>query len=353
MRSEMEFEGLLQTVLHDIANPAPAENMEQRVLRGSMRGSMSPVTSATQDAQAETAVPLGSALVEESVFVSLWHGLRERFFPRPLPPLVLESRPIPVADRMASDQGYSSAAYAFAVHAFAIFLIGFVVRAQIRDVDPVRTVMPLTDPPVLRVVARASAQMGGGGGQHGETPVSRGHLPKLEQQQIVPPKAPPLVPPKIAIEPSVVVQKDVKLADNLLPNLGLPTSPLVGSSMGTGRGTGIGPGEGDGIGPGTGGNIGGGLRHVGGGVSAPELVHGVEPEFTEEARRAKLSGDVTVYLWVDEHGNATHIRVVRGMGMGLDERAAEAVKQYKFRPAMENGKPVTVEMYVVVNFQIL
>jgi periplasmic protein TonB len=62
---------------------------------------------------------------------------------------------------------------------------------------------------------------------------------------------------------------------------------------------------------------------------------------------------VLVYLWVDEHGNPTHVRVVRGIGLGLDEKAAEAVRQYKFRPAMENGKPVTVEMYVDVVFQIL
>jgi protein TonB len=65
-----------------------------------------------------------------------------------------------------------------------------------------------------------------------------------------------------------------------------------------------------------------------------------------------VSGDVEVYLWVDEHGNPTHVRVVRGMGMGLDERAVEAVKQYKFKPAMENGRAVTVEMYIDVTFQI-
>ena len=87
-------------------------------------------------------------------------------------------------------------------------------------------------------------------------------------------------------------------------------------------------------------------------MSAPEVLHAVDLEFSEEARKAKISGDVEVYLWVDEHGNPTHVRVVRGMGMGLDERAVEAVKQYKFKPAMENGRPVTVEMYIDVTFQI-
>jgi protein TonB len=84
----------------------------------------------------------------------------------------------------------------------------------------------------------------------------------------------------------------------------------------------------------------------------PEVLYSVEPEFSEEARKAKASGDVLVYLWVDEHGMPTHARVMRGMGMGLDERALDAVKQYRFKPAMENGKPVMVEMYVHVNFQI-
>jgi protein TonB len=73
------------------------------------------------------------------------------------------------------------------------------VRAQIRDADPAHNgVMPLIDPPALRIAAKAE-QMGGGGGQRGETPVSKGHLPKLEQEQIVPPTAPPLLPPKIAM----------------------------------------------------------------------------------------------------------------------------------------------------------
>ncbi len=59
-----------------------------------------------------------------------------------------------------------------------------------------------------------------------------------------------------------------------------------------------------------------------------------------------------VNLWVDEQGRPSHVRVIRGVGMGLDERAMEAVKQYKFKPAMENGKPVLVELNVEVNFQI-
>ena len=91
---------------------------------------------------------------------------------------------------------------------------------------------------------------------------------------------------------------------------------------------------------------------MGGGVSAPRVVVQVDPEFSEEARKAKFSGDVTVRLVVDENGNPTHVSVVQDVGMGLGEKAVEAVRQYKFKPAMKDGKPVKVEVYVVVKFKI-
>ena len=342
MRDEIEFDRLLGSVLHEVANPEPTRGLDQRVMSAA-HVAVSPVADV---------LVLAGEISSESIFTSLWMGLREALFPRRLPPLVLESTPVAVTDRMAVDGNYSSTAYAVAVHAMAIFLIGFVVRAQIRDADPVgRMVTPLIEP-VLQITARSAERAGGGGGQPGEMPVSRGHLPKIADQQIVPPMQPPKIEPKIAMEPTIVMQ-DLKLADNTMPNVGMPNSPLPGVSMGDSRGTGIGPGDGPGMGPGSGGNRGGGPRHVGGSVSMPEVLYSVEPEFSEEARKAKASGDVSVYLWVDERGNPTHVRVVRGMGMGLDEKAIEAVKQYRFKPAMENGKPVTVEMYVIVNFLIL
>ena len=193
--------------------------------------------------------------------------------------------------------------------------------------------------------------IGGGGGQRGPTPVTKGTPPKFAETQIVPPKAPPLVEPKIHIEPTIEVQKDVKMATSI-PQIGIASSPLVGMSMGNGSGTGLGAGHGSGLGPGSGGNTGGGPRRVGGGVSAPEVIFQVEPEFSEEARKAKVAGNVLVALWVGVDGLPTHVRVLRGVGMGLDEKAIEAVKQYRFRPGMENGKPVMTEVNIEVNFQI-
>ena len=103
----------------------------------------------------------------------------------------------------------------------------------------------------------------------------------------------------------------------------------------------------------SGGDAGVVAKRIGDGVSAPVLIYQVDPEFSEEARKAKFSGNVEVYIWVDTDGKPSHIRVVRGVGMGLDEKAVEAVRQYRFKPAMKDGKPVQVDLYIDVNFQIL
>ncbi len=93
-------------------------------------------------------------------------------------------------------------------------------------------------------------------------------------------------------------------------------------------------------------------RKIGGGVSAPVLIYSVLPEFSEQAKQDKVGGIVLVHLWVDERGRPGHVSVLRGVGNGLDEKAVEAVKQYKFNPAMEGGKPVLVELNTEVNFKI-
>ena len=94
------------------------------------------------------------------------------------------------------------------------------------------------------------------------------------------------------------------------------------------------------------------LRRVGGDVSAPVLIYSVAPGFTQEARNAKTAGNVLVNLVVDQNGIPTNVRVVRGVGHGLDEKAVEAVSKYRFKPSMEHGQPVPVEINIQVNFQI-
>src|SRR5258706_6453087 len=85
-------------------------------------------------------------------------------------------------------------------------------------------------------------------------------------------------------------------------------------------------------------------KKIGGGVSAPVLIYSVSPEFSEQAKQDKVGGIVLVHPWVDERGRPGHVSVLLGVGNGLDEKAVEAVKQYKFNPAMEGGKPFLVEL---------
>jgi periplasmic protein TonB len=261
------------------------------------------------------------------------------------------ARPFAFAERVATRRSAASLWVAVGAHAAAILVIFTVVSQHLQTARAkVKVLATLTVSPPL--VAPKLVGIGGGGGQHDLAPVTQGHLPKLAPQQLLPPKAPPTVAPKLAIEPSVVVQPDLKMATNTMPNIGAPTSSLKGFSMGNGTGTGIGSGVGNGVGLGSGGNTGGGVMRVGGSVHAPLLIHEVDPQFSEEARKAKFSGNVLVSLIVDEQGNPSHVRVARGVGMGLDEKALEAVREYRFKPAMQNGKPVKVEMNVEVNFQI-
>jgi len=204
---------------------------------------------------------------------------------------------------------------------------------------------------------------GGGGGDHSIIDPTKGKLPKFEKDPVEQPQVQTVDKPKLAMEAAINVQKDLVLPDNpLLPNIGMKNSVNVqldsngqggGGGMGTGTGGGMGPGNGNGYGPGTGGNAGGGLYSVGGGVSTPVLVYHVEAEFSDEARRAKYQGVCIVSIIVDKQGIPQNPRVVRPLGMGLDEKALEAIKQYRFKPAMKDGKtPVAVQMNVEIDFRL-
>ena len=221
----------------------------------------------------------------------------------------------------------------------------------------------LTDPPVMQV----AKQEGGGGGAHQVTaPVKARPQPKPVVPQPPAPVVPrvKMLPPQIAqVEtpklPEPTHQVNMELNSNV-PQFNASNSPQVAlkapsaaahSSFGV-MGGGIGIGQSAGAGPGSGGGYGGGVMSVGGGVSAPILIHSVQPEFTEQARRSDLQGTVAIELIVDSQGNPQDVRVVRRLGMGLDQKAVEAVRQYKFKPAMYQGHPVSVQMVVDVDFRL-
>jgi len=207
-------------------------------------------------------------------------------------------------------------------------------------------------------------QGGGGGGDRDKVIAPTGHLPKPAMEQITPPEV--VVRnehPKLTAEPTIVMPPQVKLANNNLPNFGDPKSPVIagppsngigsGAGIGSGSGGGIGSGVGGGVGPGTGGGYGGGVFRPGvGGVTAPRAIYKPDPEYSEEARKAKYQGTVVLDLIVDASGRPRGLKVERGLGMGLDEKALEAVRTWKFEPAEKNGKPVAVAISVEVEFRL-
>jgi protein TonB len=295
---------------------------------------------------------LQGALHERRLLAAAPAGLEQRLLARLAQEERREAAIFGFAERVRTPRSATSMWFAIGAHAVVLLLLFGLVARQVVRAPRELALTQMMVPPVPPPIAPKARQIGGGGGQHDLAPVTVGHLPKMAETQIVPPKAPPTIAPKLAVDPAVVVQKDLKMADNTMPNLGAPNSTLNGFSMGNGIGTGIGSGDGNGFGAGSGGNTGGGVFHLGGSVRPPVLTFQPDPEFSEEARKAKFSGNVLVYLIVDEHGNPTHVRVQRGVGMGLDEKAVEAVRQYKFKPATEGGKPVKVDLTIDVNFQI-
>ena len=96
-----------------------------------------------------------------------------------------------------------------------------------------------------------------------------------------------------------------------------------------------------------------GAYRVGNGVAAPSLSWKLEPQYTEEARDEKYQGTVLVYIEVGADGMAHNIKVMKSIGMGLDEKAVEAISQWKFNPGTKDGVPVTVAATVEVNFRLL
>src|SRR5450631_2786065 len=209
-------------------------------------------------------------------------------------------------------------------------------------------------------VTKTKAGGGGGGGDRDKLQAPKGALPKLSKDQIVPPAI--VVRnenPKLVVDPSVVVPPQIKLpttgdlGDPMSKVMGPPSNGTgAGGGIGSGYGGGVGSGTGPGVGPGHGGGYGGGAYRVGGGVSAPKALYAPDPEYSEEARKAKYQGTCVLWLIVGPDGHPRDIRIARSLGLGLDEKAIEAVKQWKFEPAMKDGKPVAVQINVEVDFRL-
>ena len=216
---------------------------------------------------------------------------------------------------------------------------------------------------------------GGGGGKNEPEPPSTGELPETTPVQMIAPD-PTNPQPLMAAEDLFAQVPSVEMPIQLPRNLSLPigditgppnysasSGPGSGGGIGTGRGTGIGSGTGAGVGPGEGGGMGGGKgggigtgagTGVTGSVRQPELLFQPLPEYTEEARKAKIEGSVILSITVRSDGTIDSVKLVRGLGYGLDESAIRTVTtKWRFRPATRNGQPIDSLVNIEVGFHLL
>jgi TonB family protein len=311
---------------------------------------------------------LQNQTLDEPIWRSLFRNMDDFFFPKKLPPLVLTSKPVPVRDIWGFyNYKRGGVAGSTIIHALAVAIIiavALIARRAIPEKKPTATVI-LLDPGDLPVLQPSKTQSGGGGGggDRDKLQASQGRLPKQSlKQQFVPPMAVVRNPnPKLVMDPTIVVPPDIHLQQPNTLDLGDPMSHLptvasngtgYGGGIGSGNGGGVGSGSGPGYGPGSGGGTGGGVFRVGNGVSAPKAIYTPEPEFSEEARKAKYQGVCVVWLVVGPDGRPRDIQVHRTLGLGLDEKAVEAVKTWRFEPAMKDGKPVSAQISVEVTFRL-
>ncbi len=184
--------------------------------------------------------------------------------------------------------------------------------------------------------------------------------PRIEPPPVVrPPDPPPMKPEPQVVAPVVPVAADPRdragvpsIARDTPPQETDSHGPGIGGGTGSGHGTGVGEGDGNGIGPGSGGGTGGGPYRPGAGITAPAIVREIKPDYTEEGRRRHLEGDVVLEIVVKSDGSVGSVKLLQGLGAGLDERAVDAVRQWRFSPAKRYGTPVDVIVEVAMEFKL-
>ena len=269
-----------------------------------------PITSPGPELANDPDVHLQHLFVEqdaEPFLKSLIKNVREAINPPKLPPLVVTSTPVPVKDIWGfyGGQGKRAGLSSILIH-FSVVLLLFLIGTNKHVQQMVKEHIDLIAPDLAPYKATPKNKPmggGGGGGDRSPVPASKGKLPKFEKT-FVPPMVKPPENPKLVLPESIVAQDLLKVdlgqvGDPLSRSGVLSNGMGSGGGIGSGQGGGIGPGNGNGHGPGSGGNVGGGPYRIGGGVSAPTVLYKVEPEYSEEARKAKFQGTVVLYIVVD------------------------------------------------------
>lgn len=260
------------------------------------------------------------------------------------------------------------------LHGLAVASILFIASLGLAVADE-RT-EPIKDEPI-RMVFLVSPGPGGGGGGGGlmqkapppkaarkgvekiSSPLPARKLPPPMRPTPKPPEPPPppleakALPPVMAPivnKPAEIENREGVLAK--VPETPPSQGPGAGGGAGTGRGTGLGEGDGSGVGDGSGGGTGGGPFRPGSGVEPPRLLREVKADYSDEARRANIEGEVELEIVVRRDGTVGDVKVLRGLRGGLNERAIQAVRQWRFAPGRMKGTPVDVVVQVGVEFKL-
>ena len=253
-------------------------------------------------------------------------------------------------------------ALSVALHAVMAFLVGatfLMVKSYVPRVEPQPNVTIRLEPYPVPIGSHPS-NGGGSGGAAERIRASKGMAPPAAQEQLTPPiilrnnAQPRLAAPATVIAPPDLSFPRTREIGDPLSALAAPSNgPGVGGGIGGRAGGGVGgDGGGPGRGPGSKGGCCGGIYSAGDGVSIPRAIYSPEPEFSEEARRSKYQGEVTMLATIGADGRPRDLLVVRSLGMGLDEKALEAVRTWRFEPGKKDGRPVAVQMNIIVSFHL-
>ena len=305
------------------------------------------------DAEYHLAHLLTPQTIETPWYIGLVQGIKELINPPKLPPLEITSKPVdvPTMKGLYSGNEWKAGLISTSVNVGIIALL-LVIGTNDAVQEAIKEQIVLIAPNLRRPPLPPKQQTAqGGGGQRTKLEATKGQAPKAAPRQFAPPRIDPIENPKLPMTPTIIASADLPSVNSA--NIGDPLAGLGIPGAGTGLGTGIGPGKGPGVGPGSGGGFGGGAYRPGGGVSLPVPITKPEPEYSEEARKAKYQGSVTLQIVVDEKGVPKDIRVVKKLGLGLDEKAIEAVQKWRFKPGMKDGKPVAVIATIEVSFRLL
>jgi TonB family protein len=275
----------------------------------------------------------------------------------------MTATPIEVEDLWSPDKSGYSRLLSIGLHGLLVAAVVIPTYLVFRPPPMTTTQVTMLQTPLVLKLPKIDGKSGGGGGggRKALTPPSKGQLPRGADKQIVPPMVEAKnLAPILAVETTVLVPQManvIPLPDRMFGDPNGVSGPLsagpgTGGGIGTGTGTGIGSGKGGGVGPGEGGGIGGGVFNVGGGVSEPVLLSQVQPEYSDDGRKARIQGTVELLIIVNPDGTVKFDNVRKSLGYGLDQKAIEAVRKWKFAAGKKDGKPVATYVSVLVNFSL-